>query len=329
MVLWAAPLAAADKVDVVHLKNGDRLTCEIKQLDRSMLTVSTDPMGTISVHWGEVAGLTSPRNFDVQVASGQHHYGSFLPAPEGLLILDVGGGATSTLPLSELIRLVPIGSSFWNRVDGNIDAGFSFTQANVETRYTLNGNAQYRSIKYLFNSSIASQLTTSEDSDDVRRNTISLLGSRSFGNHWYTIAWAQFQQNEELALDLRVVGGGGIGRDLVHTARRLWTTYGGLAYTHERFSGEPDDQSVEAALGGQLEFFSPNNDDYNITNSVISYINLSGRARVRFELQSAWRHKFLKDFYWSVNTFESFDGDPPADEKKNDFGVSIALGWKF
>src|SRR5262245_15723930 len=147
LLLWAPPLAAADKVDVVHLKNGDRLTCEIKQLDRSMLTVSTDPMGTVSVHWGEVAGLTSPRNFDVQVASGQHYYGSLLPAPEGLLVLDIGGGATSTLPLAELIRLVPIGSSFWNRIDGNVDAGFSFTQANVETRYTLNGNAQYRSVK--------------------------------------------------------------------------------------------------------------------------------------------------------------------------------------
>jgi hypothetical protein len=125
------------------------------------------------------------------------------------------------------------------------------------------------------------------------------------------------------------VGGAGIGRDLVHTSRRLWSTYAGLAYTHERFSGEAGSQSAEAAVGGQLDFFTPAKEDFRITNSVVSYFSLSGRARVRLELQSAWRHEFLKDFYWSMNGFESFDGDPPADQKTNDFGVSITLGWKF
>src|SRR5258706_13016817 len=41
-LLLGEPLAAADKVDVIHLKNGDRLTCEIQRLDRSVLSISTD-----------------------------------------------------------------------------------------------------------------------------------------------------------------------------------------------------------------------------------------------------------------------------------------------
>ena len=77
-----------------------------------------------------------------------------------------------------------------------------------------------------------------------------------------------------------------------------------------------------------MDFFSPGTEDFKITNSVVSYFNLS-RARVRVELQSAWRHEFLKDFYWSVNGFDSFDGDPPDDRKKNDSGISFTLGWKF
>ena len=62
---------------------------------------------------------------------------------------------------------------------------------------------------------------------------------------------------------------------------------------------------------------------------MVSYFNITGRKRVRLELQSAWRHEFLKDFYWSLNGFESFDGDPPADRKTNDLGISFTLGWKF
>ena len=77
-----------------------------------------------------------------------------------------------------------------------------------------------------------------------------------------------------------------------------------------------------------MDFFTPGNDDFKMTNSVISYFTL-GRTRVRVELQSAWRHEFFKDFYWSLNGFDSFDGDPPADQKRNDFGVSFTLGWKF
>ena len=47
---WIAGLAflacsfpvLADKTDVVHLRNGDRVTCEIKKMERGQLKVSTD-----------------------------------------------------------------------------------------------------------------------------------------------------------------------------------------------------------------------------------------------------------------------------------------------
>jgi hypothetical protein len=78
-----------------------------------------------------------------------------------------------------------------------------------------------------------------------------------------------------------------------------------------------------------LDFFSPANDDYTITNQLVTYINIAGRQRLRAELQSAWRQEFLSDFYWSLNGFESFDSDPPQGEKQNDFGISFTVGWKF
>jgi hypothetical protein len=323
------PAAAADKVDVVQLKNGDRLTCEIKKLDQSVLSISTDPLGSASVHWGEIIGMTSPRTFDVQLASGAHYYGSLAAAPPGQLTLVSSAAAPITLAMADVIRIAPIGARVWSRIDGALDAGFSFAQANLETHYTLNGTATYRSPRYQLTGTLASQLTTSEDADRLSRNTVSVIGSRSFGNRWYTVGWASAQQNEELSLELRLVGGAGMGRDFVHTARRLWSTYVGLAYTHEQFADEPVDRSLEAAVGGQFNFFTPGKEDFKITNSVVSYYNISGRSRIRVELQSAWRHEFLKDFFWSVNGFDSFDSDPPDERKSNDSGVSLTLGWKF
>ena len=85
-------------------------------------------------------------------------------------------------------------------------------------------------------------------------------------DRWYTAGLERLRKNDELSLDLRLLGAGGFGRDVVHTNHRLWSVFSGLAYTHEQFSGEPSDESAEAAVGTELDFFTPMNDDFDITN---------------------------------------------------------------
>jgi hypothetical protein len=321
---WAAP-----KTDVVHLKNGDRITCEIKKLERARLTLSTDPMETVTVHWADVVDLVSRRQFEVELGSGAIHYGWLDVGPSRQVTLAGADGTKQLLDLNEIIRLTPIGSSFWARVDGNIDLGFSFTQADLETRWTLNSSATYRSPRYRLNGSLSSQLTVREDVDRLSRHTLTLSANRFLAERWFTIAMAQLQENEELSLQLRALGGAGFGRDFSQTNSRLISGFAGLVATRERFSGEEAESLVEAVVGGSLDFFSPRDDDFTFSNDIVSFYNLGGRGRVRLEVQSSIRHEFLKDFYWSVNGFESFDSAPPADQKGNDAGISITLGWSF
>ena len=328
LLAFAHPVAAADKVDVITFKNGDRLTCEVKSLNRGSLEISTDPLGTVRVHWGEVTELESPRAFEVQVSSGYEYYGSLRPAAAGQVTV-ADGGTEVTLDLADIIRLTAIGSTFWNRIDGSVDAGFSFAQANVETHLTTNASATYRGRRYTSAATYGSNVTTREDADRTFRSNLSMAGSRLLSDRWYLLAWSAFEQNDELSLDLRLLGAGGFGRDVVHTNHRLWSVFSGVAYTHEQFGGEPSDESAEAAVGTELDFFTPMNDDFNISNRLVAYFRLGGRGRVRLDLQSAYRHELFSDFYWSLNGFDTFDGDPPEGQKRNDFGVSVTLGYKF
>jgi len=238
-------------------------------------------------------------------------------------------GSTSTLAMLDVVRIAPIGASLWTRMDGNVDSGFSFAQANLETHLTLNAAMTYRGRENELSVSLSSQITTREDADRLLRNTLTLSAIRARGNRWYRMAWGQFQQNDELSLDLRTVAGGGLGRDLVHTNNRLWSVMAGAVYTHEQFFDEEPDNSAEAALGVVLDFFTPGHENFDITNSLVSYTNISGDKRLRLELQSAWSQEFLSDFYWSFNGFDSYDSSPPDENKTNDFGVSITVGWKF
>ncbi len=321
------PAAAAPKTDVVYLANGDRLTCEIKTLEQGSLTISTDPADRVVVHWGTVAGVISSREFAVTVISGDRYYGSLGRSPaSGELTVTKAGTPPVTLRLSDVSGLVPIGASLWTRMDGSVDVGFTFSQANLEAHWTFNGAASYRSRKYFVSSSLASQLTAREDEAKTSRNTLSSLVNRNFDSLWFATLLAQVQQNDELDLALRTVGGGGVGKVLSQSNRRSIGAFAGVVYTRERFTDDPAAAFAELAVGGQLGFFTPASNDFMLTNSIVSYYSGS---RVRVEAQSAWRHEFLGDFYWTLNGVESFDSNPPADRKRNDYSVSLAIGWKF
>ena len=62
---------------------------------------SADPLGKASVYWGEIIGMTSPRTFDVQVASGDHHYGPLLAAPAGQLAVGQSVGSPVNLAMAD------------------------------------------------------------------------------------------------------------------------------------------------------------------------------------------------------------------------------------
>ena len=77
ILLAPAPLHAGEKTDVLYMKNGDRMTCEIKSLDAGSLQVSLDYVeGTISVQWSRVQRLDSRRLFIVTLEDGSVYSGT-------------------------------------------------------------------------------------------------------------------------------------------------------------------------------------------------------------------------------------------------------------
>src|SRR3954470_460012 len=329
-LLAPAAAAAGPKVDTLQLKNGDRLTCEIKKLHQGRLTIGTDSLDTVAVFWQDVAAVISPREFEVTLTSGDKYYGALAAAATpGALLVTARAMPPESMALTEVAAIVPIGASIWSRMDGNVDLGLSVAQANTETHWSLNAGALYRSKKYRIDGSIASQLTAREDADRQLRNTLTLQPGRLYGHQWFAIALGQVQQNDELQLELRTVGGGGLGNAFSQTNHRLIAGFAGVVYTREQFVDQPIGNSAEIALGGEVDFFTAAKQEHTITNRIVTYYRATGGTRARLELQSAWRHEFLSDFYWSLNGVESFDSDPPADKKKNDFSFSLSIGWSF
>ena len=116
--LLSASVGEAQKTDSVWIRNGDRLTGEVKSLSRALLKYSTDDFGTISIEWDKVVRIQSTATFEVQVNSGHKYYGNLGLASNGWVALGL-----DTLSLSDIVAITPIRQTFVARLDGYLDHG--------------------------------------------------------------------------------------------------------------------------------------------------------------------------------------------------------------
>src|SRR5215469_18753648 len=85
-VIAARPLHAREKSDVIIMKNGDRITCEIKTLRSDTLYIKVDYiLSTLSVNWKKVDHIESKQLFLITTRDGTVYTGklSTRKTPEG------------------------------------------------------------------------------------------------------------------------------------------------------------------------------------------------------------------------------------------------------
>src|SRR5271168_2187672 len=97
-LLMTTPLFARESTDVIVMKNGDRLTGEIKGLNEGVLYMSMEYiLGTSSVQWSKVARLESKQLFLVKTEDGSVYTGT-------LDTLNAPGGRPVTIEVAEISR---------------------------------------------------------------------------------------------------------------------------------------------------------------------------------------------------------------------------------
>jgi len=330
LLVVAAParaLASHGKVDHVTLKSGDRFTCEIVRLIRGKLTVKTDALGTVSVEWNKIARIDSPAEFEVETTSGLRFFGVIASPADGQLTVGVGA-LTITTPMNEVVEVTPIERSFWSRLDGSVSAGFSYTQASELTQWSFHGDVSQRSRNWLTQATLDSMLTIEKDDERESRQTLTLGADRFFAKRWFASALGQFSRNEDLGLIYRSVTGGGAGRVLIDASTAALSAAAGLSFTREKYVDVDAESRGEFYTGLRWDRFSFGSKDTDVTISAIGFTDVRG-TRFRAEVNSSVQREIINNLKWTFSLFESYNSAPPSGEKKNDFGVTAALGWTF
>jgi hypothetical protein len=322
----------AQKTDVVIMKNGDKITGEIKKMDRGLLRYSTDDMGTIFIEWPKVSNIFSKDIFEVENEIGQKFFGHLQNTSEKGKIMVVSKNSQDSLPIGSIIRIIPLEKKFLQRLKIILSVGFSYNKASQDTQWNFAGSISSRGKKQEFKAEADSFLSDRERIDSTTRNSLQLMLRRFLKNRRSLILLASARQNDELGLDYRFLAGGAYGYTVIQTNKTNLAFFAGLVGTNEQFSGfETSQWNAEILLGVTYDTFKYEGNTVDITTSLAVYPGITTWGRYRAELRSSLRIEIFKDFFWGLTFFDDFDSDPPVtgDYEKNDFGISVSVGWAY
>jgi hypothetical protein len=322
---------AAPKTDVLVFRNGDRLTGEIKGLDRGKLSFDTDATGTIGIEWEDVASLVTGQRLQVETQAGALHLGTLVVADDpGSIQVDEDDG-TTTLPMASVVRMTPIEGEWLDQLDGDVSAGYSLVSANDQTQFNFELNLEYQTEKLLTVLNADATTTNSSNNPETQRGTVSLQTYRLLPERWFTGAVALAERNDELGIERRWSVGWGGGRFVKQSNSQIWRATGGIIYTHELLlDSDESEGSFEGLLALDFDWFHFDEPELDLSTNLTLYPSLteSGRWRSSYAVSLKW--EIISDFFWRLSLIGDYDNkprDPNANE--NDYTLNTSLGWDF
>ena len=338
LVLLVVPLFARDKTDLLVMKNGDRMTCEVKGLDAGVLYVSFDYIdGTASVDWSKVARLESTQLFVVKTEDGSVYSGTIrTPETSGgrpvrIQVVDTKMKETE-INRSQITTLIATSDKFWERFNGAINFGITYSKGNQSTQFSLGSQTAYVRERWNAQASYDSNLTSSTGASTSTRNS---FGTSAFhllpSKKWFFGGVGDFLQSSEQGISLQSSLGSGVGRYLKNTNTTSISLIGGAAWQNTRYQQSvipASTQNLAAALiYGDLRFFRFSKTALNVTTVLLPAVSEPGR--VRFNTNASYYVKLFSNLKWNVSFYGNWDNRPPSGFSGSDYGSTSGLSWTY
>jgi len=332
VLVLSAPLnLAAQRVrdEVVELSSGDRVTGEIKGLDRSYLTVRTIDLGTVQIRWQRVVRLNSTRMLEIVLVDGRRLEGSVVsPTPRTLDV--TGGGGTVNVDLASIVAIRPVARSWIGDLTGQFDAGFDYTRGSDVADASVNAEVISRSPAYEGTLTFNAVLTVVEGQPDSSQYFLGYRDVRFFTERVFVGSLADVQGNRDLGIEIRGSVGAGPGYRLVKTQRQELEVLGMPLLVREVPLEEPASTQGLALAAARYSLFLNEYPKTNLDVTSQLRFGLSEPGRFLLLLNASVRRELWHDFFIAGSVYDSYDNRPPASSTlENDVGVKLTLGWSF
>src|SRR5260221_5091472 len=199
----AAQAVYAQNVDAITMKNGDRLSGEIKKIEHGLLYIDAPYVSgeQIAVDWLQVERVESTRRFRIELESGARLTGLVQLDPandEHPAEVTVHTGQQEVrVPPAEVTGLARQKENFFRQLKGNIDFGYSYTSGNDQLQGNIDTSTKYESPKYLMEADYTSAVSLSNGSSETNRHDITTLFERYFRKRNFVFGGADFLNSSQ------------------------------------------------------------------------------------------------------------------------------------
>ncbi len=329
LLLAAAVCTAREKDDVVYFKNGDRITCEIISLEYGTLVVKTSAMGTVSIEWPDVSGITSSHRFLVQRLNGEKIYGT-LNGADGRLALE-GEDVPRTLALDDISQFGPSEQRFRDRLRGTMSVGLNYAKSTSIKTSSFRLDTVYRSPSSIKTLSASEDVTSNPGSGNNQRLRVDYQDRYLMENGRFVMGLGTFERMQELGIDGRLQAGLTGGTSFIQRADSNLAGYAGLAVNEEWAKDtQASTFSVEGVLGLDWRIYRFSKPELSQHTSLLVFPSLTDTGRVRARVDTSLSYKVTSDFTVILSLYDDYDNRPPgARTTNNDFGFATSLGYSF
>ena len=316
--------------DVLVLKNGDRITGEVKRIWDGEVSIEPEYSDEFDVDLEVVDHIESDREFDVELWDGREETVKLTGANsenEQIISLD---GETMAIALEDILELDEPTKDFdW---ESHVDLSANANSGNTNTfsgQFRADSTIETPDHRHRVDLSKFRE-TTGEGALKETTKDQSLLKYNYnwlFKDPWFLAGNASYERDPILELDSRVIVSVGLGRDIFNTPRRFLSIQLGAGAQQEKFTDESDDSSVATwALRYQQDVFSG---DMEIFHNHSITENIGGRTNTSVKTSTGLRYEITDLLYANLTLDFNYESDPADAVDNEDIAFLIGLGAEF
>jgi putative salt-induced outer membrane protein YdiY len=317
------------------MNNGDHFTGEVKRLQNGLLYVETDYVSnSIALDWNQVQSVESTATYQIVMNNGRRMEGRIEKKSreeatvEDFLIRE----ATEEVRVASaaVVSIESTKTTFWRKLQGSIDFGYSFTSGNSQSTMNLGTSTTYKTPRWEVATSFDSTFSGQSNASKTNREDWQTSFTKFLNRNSFVEGLAGFLHSSQQDLTLRTTLGGGYGRYLKRTTNSNFSWLGGVVYAKESFdtsAGQPSDQNLEAIVGLKYNLIRFKFGEFD--SQVLAFPGLTDAGRLRLTTNNYLTIKLKNNFHLAFTLWDNFDSQPPPTARKNELGVSTGIGWSF
>ena len=317
---------ATANADVLVLKNGDRITGDVKRIWDAEVTIEPEYSDEFQVDLDAISHIESTREFEVEFYDGRNMDAQLMGAnAAGEQIFTSESGSVEA-PLADMLELIEPEAAFeWDtdiEVSASVNKGNTDSSTGKVRAYSTLKLGDHRHIGDLeyFREKLLQKPTQERDLLKYSYNFL-------FTDNWFFSADVSFERDPIALLESRVITSAGVGLDIWDTPRRSLSVKLGAGFQSEEIGSIDTDGTVASwGLNYRQDFFG---DDVDLFHRHTIVANISGRDNTSYKTTTGFGYELTDVFTATMSLDYNYQTHPADGAMNEDLAFLLGLMAEF